>query len=287
MNIMDLLQLRYFKKVAELENMTKAAEELRVAQPAISKMIRQLETELGSQLFDRIGRNIKLNNQGRLLLIYTNDILDNIDRIYRTIKGGETVIPPICFSVSVGSSLIPRILQEFSSLYPEYRIVINTSKSADPIDIELFQTLHEIHEENACTVLREEIVLAVPKGHPLAEKESINLEEIKDYSIIGPSSKRSYMQLMQPFFDIAGFHPKMVLEIDNPETLRKLINIGFGISFVPKQTWIDTVEKNIKFIHIKAPECYRYINLRWRKGHLPENVVAFKDYLIDFFANKL
>lgn len=284
---MDLLQLRYFKKVAELENMTRAAEELSVAQPAISKMIHQLESELDCRLFDRVGRNIKLNNEGMLLLSYTNDILDNIDRIYRSLKGGRIVIPPIYFSVSVGSSLIPRILNEFNTLYPEYHIAINTNKSANPIDIELFQSLHEIHEENACTVLREEIVLAVPKGHALAEKDTIKLNDIKDYSIIGPTSKRSYMQLMKPFFEMAGFHPEMTLEIDNPETLRKLINIGFGISFVPKETWVDTVQKNIKFIHINSPECYRYINIRWKKGYLPENVNAFRDFLIDFFANKL
>lgn len=280
---MDLLQLRYFKKVAELENMTRAAEELIVAQPAISKMIHQLESELECKLFDRVGRNIKLNNEGMLLLAYTNDILDNVDRIYRSFRDGKIVISPIHFSVPIGSSLIPKILSEFNTLYPEYHIIINTSKSINPIDIELFQTLHEIHEENACTVLREEIVLAVPKDHSLAEKDIIDLNDIKDYSIIGPSSKRSYMQLMQTFFDQAGFHPKMTLEIDNPETLRKLINIGYGISFVPKQTWIDTVQKSIKFIHINSPKCYRYINLRWKKGYLPENIIAFRDYLLDFF----
>ena len=154
---MDLLQLRYFKKVAELENMTKAAEELIVAQPAISKIIHQLESELECKLFDRVGRNIKLNNNGMLLLAYTNDILDNVDRIYRSFRDGKNVIPPIYFSVPIGSSLIPKILSEFNALYPEYHIIINTSKSINPIDIELFQTLHEIHEENACTVLREEL----------------------------------------------------------------------------------------------------------------------------------
>lgn len=284
---MDLLQLKYFKKVADLENMTKAAEELLVAQPAVSKMIRNLENELNCPLFDRIGRNIVLNENGKTLLVYTNDILNNVDKIYKTLKDKNEKHPPINFSVSVGSSLIPRILSEFSSLYPDYQISIITKKSSKPVDIELFQSLSSIQTENACSVLREEIVLAVPKNHPLAKKDSINLNEIKGYSLIGLSSSQSYLQLMQPFFTLAGFVPKVSFEIDNPETLRKLINMGFGISFVPKRTWVDTIQKNIKFIRINSPECYRYINLCWKKGYLPEDVCALRDYLIDFFKNKI
>ncbi|MGN0660860.1 MAG: LysR family transcriptional regulator [Oscillospiraceae bacterium] len=284
---MDLLQLRYFKTVAELENMTKAAKELFVAQPAVSKMIHQLENELGGELFDRVGRSIKLNERGKILLSYTNDILQNVDKIYSSLQSGSTASPPITFSVSVGSSLIPRILSDFNSLHPNNQIIVTTNPPSNGVDVELFQSLHEIREENARTILREDIVLAVPKNHPLADKKSINLSEIKNYSIIGPNRSKSYMQLMPPFFQMAGVEPEMSLEIDNPETLRKLINMGFGISFVPKQTWIDTVEENIRFIQIKSPCCYRYINIRWKKGYLPQNAVLFRDFLIDFFANRL
>ncbi len=76
---MDILQLTYFKKIAELENVSKASEELMVAQPSLSKVIKTLETELDTKLFDRVGKKIVLNNNGRILLAHTNLILQNIE----------------------------------------------------------------------------------------------------------------------------------------------------------------------------------------------------------------
>ncbi|MGN0164631.1 MAG: LysR family transcriptional regulator [Lachnospiraceae bacterium] len=284
---MDLLQLKYFKRVTEFESITKAADSLSVAQPAVSKMIKQLEEELHGPLFDRVGRNIRLNDRGRLLLAYTTEILNNIDRIYDSLQSGSSAKEKIYFSVTVCSSLIPKILSEFSRLHPDYQIVINTSGTRNPVDIELFQSLNEYNEENIHTILKEEIVLAVPREHPLSDLDSINLHEIQNYTLIGLKPERSYMKLMEPFFKIAGVTPDMSLEIDNPETLRKLINIGYGLSFVPRKTWIDTDTEHVKFISINSPNCYRLINLKWKEGYLSPAVLSFKDFLMDFFTNRL
>ncbi|MBO1511528.1 LysR family transcriptional regulator [Metabacillus bambusae] len=77
--MVDIQQLRHFKVIAELEHMTRASERLLVAQPALSKTIRLLEEEFQVKLFDRLGKNIHLNENGRILLKYTNQIMDNLD----------------------------------------------------------------------------------------------------------------------------------------------------------------------------------------------------------------
>ena len=284
---MDLLQLRYFKRVAEYQNITRAAESLSVAQPAISKMVRQLEEELNGPLFDRVGRNIRLNDRGRLLLAYATEILHNVDNIYESLQSGGPIRERISLNVAVGSSLIPRILTEFRQLHPDYQIAITTGNGQNVADLELFQSLQEIHEENACTILKEEIALAVPLEHPLAKFDEIDLEEIRPYSLIGLKPERSFMQLLEPFFIMAGVTPNMALELDNPETLRKLINAGYGVSFVPQHTWVDVKGENIRFIHIRYPNCYRYINLRWKKGYLSRGSKEFRDYLIRLFSEDL
>lgn len=284
---MDLLNLRYFQRVAEYQNITRAAESLSVAQPAVSKMIKQLENELNGPLFDRVGRNIQLNERGKLLLAYTTDILQNVDRIYESLQTGSHLCERISFCVAVGSSLIPRILSEFRQLHPSYQIAITTDSRQTLVDLELFQSLHEIWEDNACTILKEEIALAVPKDHPLAQYDSIDLQEIRHHSLIGLRQERSYMQLMEPFFKLAGVTPNMSLELDNPETLRKLINAGYGVSFVPKLTWTDAKAENIRFVHIRYPSCYRYINIRWKKGYLSKAALELKNYLIELFTNGL
>ncbi len=284
---MDLLQLRYFKRIAEYENITKAAKSLSVAQPAVSKTLRQLEDELNGPLFDRVGRNIKLNQRGKLLLNYTNDILNNVDRIYENLKPGSSDTEKIFFSVSVCSSLIPQILGRFRKLYPDYQIVISTKNNLLPVDLELFQSLSMINEDRCFSILKEQISLAVPKEHPLAECKTIRLQDIKNYSIIGLNPERSLMKLMEPFFKLADYTPDMSLEIDNPETLRKLINMGYGISFIPSLTWIDAGSENIKLIPIEYPDCYRYINLRIKEGYISEGLAAFRDFLINFFKNDI
>lgn len=284
---MDLLQLRYFKRIAEYENITKAAQSLSVAQPAVSKMLRQLEEELNGPLFDRVGRNIKLNHRGQLLLNYTNDILNNVDRIYENLKPGNPDTEKIFFSVSVCSSLIPQILGKFRKLYPDYQIVISTKNNLLPVDLELFQSLSIINEERCFSILKEQISLAVPNDHPLAKRKSVCLQDIKEYSIIGLNPERSLMKLMEPFFKLADYTPNMSLEIDNPETLRKLINMGYGISFIPSLTWIDAGSENIKLIPIEYPDCYRYINLRIKEGYVSEGLTVFRDFLIDFFKNDI
>ncbi|MBQ8281559.1 MAG: LysR family transcriptional regulator [Lachnospiraceae bacterium] len=284
---MDLLQLRYFKRVAEFENITRAAESLSVAQPAISKMIKQLENELNGPLFDRIGRNIVLNDRGRLLLNYATDILHNVDRIYENLQTGVSKKEKIFFSVSVCSSLIPQILSKFTSKHPDYQIVISTKNDYSPVDLELFQSLHEINEKDSFTILKEDIVLAVPNEHPLATRNTVRLHELSDLPIIGLKQEKSLTKLMEPFFKLADFTPNMSLEIDNPETLRKLVNMGYGASFIPRLTWIDAGSENIRLIPIEYPSCYRYINLRIKKGYVSDATKCFKDFLIDFFENDI
>ena len=111
---MDILQLREFKVVAEMQNVTRAAEALHIAQPALSRTIRNIEEELNIKLFDRRGRNIYLNNNGAILLKYTNDILNSIDQMKlelseATFKSFSTL--PINFYAA--SALIPYIAKAF------------------------------------------------------------------------------------------------------------------------------------------------------------------------------
>lgn len=280
---MDILHLKYFKKVAEYESITKAAESLSVAQPAISKMIKQLETELNGQLFDRVGRRIVLNERGKLLLNYATEILHNVDRIYENLQKSTPHKEKIYFHVSVCSSLIPMILNDFAKQHPNYQLIITTKTSDAPVDIGLFQSLSMIKEPNAFTVLKEDIVFAVPNEHPLAHQETIRLTELNDLPIIGLQHDKSLTKLMEPFFKLADYSPNVSLEIDNPETLRKLINIGYGASFIPRLTWIDAGSENIRLIPIEYPECYRYINLRIKEGYLSDGVKCFRDFLIAFF----
>ena len=115
---MELRQLRYFEAVARHAHVTRAARELHIAQPALSKQIRSLEAELGVQLFDRVGRRVELSDAGRLLLPYARRVLRETElardaiRQRADLSAGQVSIgaPP-----TVGTQLLPRILAEWNA----------------------------------------------------------------------------------------------------------------------------------------------------------------------------
>ena len=122
---MDIHSLIYFKKVAELQHFTRAAEELRVAQPSLSRTISALETELGVKLFDRVGKNVTLNRFGEILLRHTNAILQEMQDIRTELseerqEGGRTVT----ISLYAASKLLPQLITAFKAEYPSIRLQI-------------------------------------------------------------------------------------------------------------------------------------------------------------------
>ena len=98
-DLMELLQLYYFKVLAEREHLTRTAESLMIAAPSLSATISRLENELGVKLFDRVGRNIRLNENGRILQRYVNEIFDALQNAKTELKDAG-VRRDNCFTVA-------------------------------------------------------------------------------------------------------------------------------------------------------------------------------------------
>lgn len=288
--LMELLQLSYFKKVADLQHVTKAAEELHVSQPAISKTIHELEDELGLQLFDRVGRKIVLNGSGRILLRTANKIFGEIDAMYVEL-GKEKAFRDtlVTISVQVASSLLPDIINGFKKKNPtaQLRIVQHHNMDSENLnnDVSFCSSQYEVNSDHGCSVLKENILLAVPYEHPFAKLDKISLAQTATEPLIG----LHYGQLknsMDMFCKMAGFTPAYVLECDDPATMRSLINMQLGVSFVPEVTWGFVHTNNLKLIPIYEPQCFRYINIKWKSnGYISPMALKFKDYVINFFRH--
>lgn len=123
--MIDLHSLIYFKKVAELQHLTRAAEELRVAQPSLSRTIAGLEAELGVKLFDRVGKGIVLNRNGAILLRHTNSVLRELadaqaELADQEAEGNRTVT----ISLFAASKLLPQLISDFKAEFPSIRLQI-------------------------------------------------------------------------------------------------------------------------------------------------------------------
>lgn len=288
--MMDLHSLIYFKKVAERQHLTRAAEELRVAQPSLSRTIAALEADLGVKLFDRVGKGIVLNRNGAILLRRTNNALRELEDARRELADQEAEENrTVTVSLFAASKLLPQLISAFKEEYPHIRLQIVQhdlqNQGEGERDIAIFSSMQPAAGENQRVLIKEELLLALPEGSPLASRRELPLSDAADQEFICLHKGKSLRTITDLYCQMAGFSPKVVLECDSPETVRELICAGMGISFVPSITWRGMDTRNIVLCRLSAPDCKRYINLSWRKkGYLSPAVILFRDFVQDYFA---
>ncbi|MDF2519442.1 MAG: LysR family transcriptional regulator [Clostridia bacterium] len=289
---MEILQLKYFQAVARHEHMTHAAEELHVSQPSLSKVISRLEEELGVMLFDRQGRNIRINSFGRAFL-------KRVDKVFNELEDGKKELADMSgleqgriLLAWTSIALLPRILEGFLKEYPNVSF-----KQTMPSTLDMKHQL-ENHMIDFCIssppvegqgivcqpLYSDEIFLAVPQKHRFADRESIDLIEAVNEPFISTKQGYGFRDITDELCSQAGFTPNIVFEGDVAISSINLVKAGLGVTFVS-----STVEKNYqgvlpKLLRINKPVCERTISLSYLEGHyLSKAAQQFRQYLIDFF----
>ncbi len=286
---MDIHSLKYFKKVADLQHITRAAEELHVAQPSLSRTISMLESNLGVRLFERKGKNIILNEYGKVVLHHTNRILQEMENIVRELselKGEDD--RSVTFSAFAASELLPQLLIAFKREYPSIRFHIIRedlhTKSDTKCDLSLYASTQPCKNKNEVMLIEEELLLALPDTNPLAAYDKINLQDVANMEFICLYKGKSLRTISDMYCKMANFEPKVVLECDSPETVRELIRAGLGISLIPSITWGEMSTKNIVLKPISYPVCRRYVHLTWNESaYLSPATILFKNFIKDYF----
>lgn len=284
---MDLLQLKYFQVTSKHENITRAADELFISQPALSKMIRNLEQELGVKLFDRIGKHIVLNQFGKKFLRRVNQSLSALDQGIAEIREmKQDQIEIITLYVAVGSMLLPRLVQEFRIDFPNIRFNLTQHQ----IQVRRGQayafaiTSEKMEGHQHIVLLEEEIMLGIPKAHPLSAMDQVALNDLEHEKFVSLTTGNSLRKTTDQFFANLKYEPDIVFESDDPATVRGLIQSGLGISFIPSVLWRQSVTDEITLLHISEPVCTRTIYLSWPDGvRFTDIERAFLDFIIKFF----
>lgn len=284
---MDILQLTYFKKIAELENVSKAASELMVAQPALSKVIRTLETELDTKLFDRVGKKIYLNNNGRILLKHTNKILNHLEQLKAEIADENgSMTGNVSVSFQAATRMIPQILLEFKQKYPTIKIIIKKTDTLinENCDFLIYSSRHHIQSDKDTILLKEHCYIAMSNKHRLANQEFVDMHDLKDEDFIILQSNKSLYDLLYEFSSDSGFIPNISLECDHQTAVLALIEHNMGVALIPSKTWNISPESNVVLKPIRNKASHRYINLKERStGYLSNSAKIFKTFLIEFF----
>ncbi|SDX18536.1 LysR family transcriptional regulator [Paenibacillus sp. CF384] len=294
---MELRQLYYFVKVAKKEHVTKAAEELHVAQSAVSRQIHQLEEELGAKLFLQKGRNLQLTPVGALFLKRAEVILADLERSVVEIQ--EFLDPEkgeirLGFPHSLGISLIPEVVAAFRKLNPNVKfrfkqgmfpsLIQDVMKGE--VDLAFVSPCPEKHPHvTGQIVLTEELFAILPPNHPLAGEESIELAQLKDELFVLFSDGYSLRPIVWEACLAAGFTPQIGFEGEETDTIRGLVAAGMGVSLLPEMALYASGPLKPAKVRVNSPQVTRTIGLIYRSNEkLPLVAKSFQSFLLEFFA---
>jgi DNA-binding transcriptional LysR family regulator len=286
----DLLQLRYFQTVARYEHISRAAEELHVAQPALSRTIARLEADLGTALFDRQGRRIRLNQYGAMFLRHVDRALSELDDGRRALQDAlDTGLGRVSVACETLLTITP-VLGSFRAAWPraEVRLFQSTAQEmsrqlrAGEVDFCVASQPLTGTGFESVELAREEVLLAVPRGHWLDGRESVTIPEIADEPFVTTRTGHWQRALLDRLFAAEGLTPHLSCEGDEPAASQVLISVGLGIGLIPtmsREAGTGT-RVPVAWVHVDAPGCHRVLTLvHNRDAYLSEAALKFREFI--------
>lgn len=292
---MEMTKLKYFKVVAKMNNMTEAAKQLNISQPALSKAIASIEDELGVALFDRKGRQIYLNRYGELMLNYVNSAVRELnegERIIKELIGVES--GQVSFAITF-PHVMPSLIQSYVALHPNIKLkqYQAVSERATQLilnnDVDFAISSSKIEHKDVIwePIIQDDIYLTISKEHPFAQYDTINLKQIKDERLIGQIEGYGFRDRIDYILEQEGIVPNYQIEVEDSSAILKLVAMNIGVSFTPKQA-LRGLDEQIIAIPIDNARCYRMIGLSYKKAHYFTEVAAsFKAFVTHYFQNDI
>lgn len=287
---MEINNLRYFYEAAKLKHITNAAESLHVAQPAITKSIKALEDELGVKLFYKAGRGVKLSEYGEFLKEKIEPILGELEVLPVAIKNFTDLNEnTVSINVLAASTVTTDIIIKFKKIYPNVMFKMIRKEDETNADIEILtnaKNYDSFVSVKKRALIEEKIHVAVPVDSPLAEKNEIDLVELKNSEFIALSGSRRFRPLCDAYCEYAGFKPRVTFESDSLIAVKNLISAGVGVAFWPEFSWGKITHKNIKLLDIVKPDMKREIILYLTSRKKSGISEKFFDFLVSELKKK-
>ena len=287
---MELRHLRYFVAIGEEQHYGRAARRLRVAQPALSRQIQDLEKEIGFELFERLPRGVKLSAAGKLFLEDVRRILLEVNEA--AVRAGRVALGQsgtlrVGFTENASwRGVVPQSFRQFRELHPDAKLQLQPSSSLEQLDAIrsgrldtgfVFNVPKTDPELDLLPVAVQQIELAAPKGHPLTKLKRLRLRDLADETFVWFPRRESpglYDRLMHECFRGGLQSPRIVQEGLNEATILSLVANGLGVGWVlgtarwrcPKGVVIMSV------VDLKLPQP---LALVWRRDNTSPLLASF------------
>lgn len=287
---MDTKALRYFHEVAKLQSFTLAAQQLGVAQPAVSMAIRKLESELNLSLFHRQDRKVNLTDEGRRLLLHAERILTALtdaEHEMDELRGLGTGEVRVGIPSMLGSYYFPPILMAFRHRHPSLNLSVIEAGTwqlrqmleAGELDLAVIVSEFLPPELEARVFLTEEMRVTVAKDHPFAGRQSIDPQTFFDQELVMFQEGYFHRKIVDRLAREAGRTPNIVFQTNLIPLIKSIVKQGFGISTLLKLA-VDG-EPDLVSIPFSEP-VWLELSIAWRRGsYLSRANTAFVNFLLD------
>lgn len=293
---MELQQLRYFKAVADAGKISEAAKSLYISSPALSATISRLEKELETKLFTRTNNRILLNHQGEILLNYVNQILVLLERAENELKKNAQQEKQHIQMAVTNSNPWVGLLCAFSLEYPQVTLSYTTlklSQLSDPAVLGRYQFIlaergdmpPALPMESVTLIRNDRPVLVVPPQHPLAQRQSVQLQEIAGEPLVLPVFDQSLHRIVCQLLDAAGIAHKNALECSYM-VRRSMVMGNRGIAF-STQSSSKYEEPSFRYLPIENTGADWAHCLFWPADRkLTEAEQLFRDFAVTYFEEQ-
>ncbi len=290
---MELLQLQYFYQIAREQNISRAAEALHIAQPSLSQTLKRLEGELGVPLFDRCGKRIVLNSYGKIFLKYVEKILNALESASLELQAAQgRDVRSVRLCVQSASMLLPELYRCIREREKDISLYIfqNPREHVPGAQELILSSSWEPPEEEGSwqLLLEERILLALPAGHPLREKETLLLQDLEGEDFLSLSESSFLTKILYHYFAQKQFQPQVTTYMENPDILWKLLNARAGLAFIPEITWRPAMPKEILLRPVQDLPMKRVLLLSWKPdSYLPPAVQGCREAIAGYFTRIL
>lgn len=272
---MELLQLKYFCETAKTENLSKTAKKFYVPPSNISSAIKRLETEVGCELFDHFSNKISLNEKGRAFYDKVESALLLINEAKEELKDDTSLVKgEINIRCKSQRRSVTNAMAKFVEKYPNVKFRMTFGEAeAKNLDLIISYDLPISYKERVF-ILEEDLPIAMQKTHPLVKKETLSVEDLKDERFIVGLSISTAMACEQ-----AGFRPNVAFELNDPYYVKKYVEMGLGIAFVPSYSWKGDFSDSIVLRSVGVTrKTYAYIPAN---KHTKKAVKLFIEFLLE------
>ncbi len=293
---MEIDQLRYFLRVAERGNFTRAAEDLTISQSALSRSIQKLEEELGQPVFERKTRSVSLTEAGTLLQSRAQQILAIIEDTKAEITDdGQSGRIRVGAIPTIAPYFLPEILQSFSAKFPDASIIVQEETTDDllksctqgEIDLAIVALPIPAKYLEIDELFKEELLLVVPPEHALANKPKIRLCDVESFPFVLLGEAHCLSDNIMSFCHQRSFQPVAVERTSQLTMVQELVSLSHGVSMIPAMAQRRDQSDRRVYRSLANPKPMRTIAAVWNPYRFESKLLkSFREHLHQYKPEK-